>query len=81
MAFQNVSEKRHNGDGQAKEKHVLSRRVDGAMDDLEIKLAIVWNQWRMLLDLIIDDNFDDMLVDSKRGDMFPAPQKKAEMIE
>ena len=80
MAFQNVVEKQHVGS--LKEANCLARTVDRAWEDLEpVKLENVWNRWRLVLDLIIEDDGGNQLVESKRGKLFRAPPDEAEVIE
>jgi len=76
MALQSVVEKMHfkkrtNAD-------VLARTVEQAWDAFEpIKLTNVWNRWKMVLDLIIDDNGGNALVETKRGKLYRTPSAVA----
>ena len=65
-----------------KELDALARTTEDAWDELEsIKLANVWNRWRLVLDLIIEDEGGDRKVEAKRGKIFRAPPEEAEVIE
>ena len=80
MAFQNVVEKQHIGC--MKDTNCLAKTVDTAWNDLDpVNLENVWNRWRLVLDLIIDDDGGNRLVESKRGKLFHAPPEEAEVIE
>ena len=80
MAFQNVVEKLHFGC--MKENNALARTVDKAWEELEpVKLINVFNLWKLVLDLIIDDEGGNRKVESKRGKLFRAPPEEAEVIE
>ena len=62
--------------------NMLDRTVDAAWTDLEqVKLENIWNPWRLVLGLIIDDGDGNRLVESKRGKLFRAPSDEAEIIE
>ena len=77
MAIQNVIERLsvHN----RKEVDVLARTVNEAWDKFEPqKLTNIWNRWRMVLDLIIEDEGGDRLVESRRGKLYRAPADEAE---
>ena len=43
-----------------------------------IKLTNIWNRWRLVLDLIIEDEGGDRLVERRRGKLFRAPPEDAE---
>ena len=80
MAFQSVVEKAHHR--HRKEKEALCRTVEKAWEDLDpIKLTNVYNRWKMVLDLIIEDNGGDALVESKRGKLFHVPSEEAEDLD
>ena len=80
MAFQNVVEKLHFGC--MKEPHALARTVNKAWEELEpVKLTNVFNRWKRVLDLIIDDDGGNRKVESQRGKLFRAPPEEAEVIE
>lgn len=80
MAIQNVVEKFHIGNMRHTES--LARTVEKAWTEFEpVKLTNVWNRWRMVLDLIIDDEGGDRLIESKRGKLYRAPPEEAEVIE
>ena len=66
MAFQNVVEKIHAG--KVRERDALARTVEEAWREMEpVKLTNVWNRWRLVLDLIIEDDGGNRKVESKRG--------------
>ena len=44
----------------------------------EVKLTNIWEQWRLFLDLIIEDEGGDRLVESRRGKLFRAPTDEVE---
>ena len=72
MALQNVMEKLHFR--KRKELDALASTTEDAWDELEsIKLANVWNWWRMVLNLIIEDEGGNKMVKAKRGKLFRAP--------
>ena len=77
MAMQNVVEKLHFR--QRVEVQALFRTCEKAWKKLEpIKLQNVYNRWKMVLDLIIDDEGGNFLVETKRGKLFRAPSDTAE---
>ena len=80
MAFQNVVERlhfRHQMETQA-----LARTVQKSWDELEpVKLANVYNCWKLVLDLIIEDEGGDRLVESRRGKLYGAPSDEAEVLD
>jgi len=80
MALQNVVERLH-----YKRRHsadALARTVEKAWYDLEeIKLSNVFRRWKFVLDLIIEDEGDNLKVESKRGKLFRAPSDEAETID
>ena len=79
MAFQNVVEKLHFGC--MKEPNALARTVNKAWEELEpAKLTNVFNRWKLVLDLIIDDDGGNQKVESKRGKLFRAPSEHDECI-
>ena len=60
----------------------MARTTEDAWDELEsIKLANVWNRWRLVLDLIIEDEGGDRKVVAKRGKIFRVPAEKAKVIK
>ena len=80
MALQSVVEKLHFK--KRNEKEALARTVRKGWDDLEdIKLANVWERWKLVLDLIIADNGGNSKVESKRGKLYSAPSGEAEDLE
>ena len=79
MAFQNVVEKIHAG--KVKERDALARTVEDAWREMDpIKLTNVWNRWRLVLDLIIEDDGGNRKVESKRGKLFRAPPEEPECV-
>ena len=42
------------------------------------KLTNVYDRWRVVLDLIIEDNGGDQLIEAKRGKLFRAPSSEIE---
>ena len=79
MAFQNVVEKIHAG--KVRERDTLARTVKEAWRKMEpVKLTNVWHCWRLVLDLIIEDNSGSRKVESKRGKLFRAPPDHDECI-
>ena len=80
MYFQCVVEKEHFR--LRKELKALCRTVDRAWDKLEaIKLENVYNRWKMVLDLIIEDGGGNSKVESKRGKLYREPSNEAENLE
>ena len=80
MALQNVVEKMHFK--KRKEVEALAKTVTEAWDKLEeIKLENVWNRWKMVLDLIIEDEGGDAKVESKRGKLYREPSHEAEVLD
>ena len=78
MAFQNVVEKLHFGKRMNIE--VLCKTVEDAWEMLEsVKLQNVYTRWKMVLDLIIEDDGGDRFVEAKRGKLFREPS--AEELE
>ena len=60
----------------------MARSVENAWREfLPIKLTIVYNRWKMVLDLIIEDEGGDALVESKRGKLYRAPSEEAEDLD
>ena len=47
----------------------------------EIKSENVYERWKLVLDLIIEDNGGDRLIESKRGKLFREPSGEAEDLE
>ena len=45
------------------------------------KLTNIWYRWRLVLDLIIEDEGGDRLVESRRGKLFCAPTGEVEDME
>lgn len=78
MALQNIVEKMHFR--QRKEVNALARTVEEAWENaLEpIKLTNVYNRWKMVLGLILEDNGGDKYVEAKRGKLFRAPPNEEE---
>jgi len=80
MYFQCVIEKEHFR--LRKELTALCRTVDQAWDKLEaIKLENVYNRWKMVLDLIIEDGGSNIKVESKCGKLYCEPSNKADNLE
>jgi len=76
MALQSVVEKMHFR--KRVQTDALARTVESSWDKLEpIKLTNVWNRWKMVLDLIIEDNGGDALVEAKRGKLYRTPTAAA----
>jgi hypothetical protein len=60
----------------------LARTVFEAWEELdEVKLTNVYNRWKFVLELIIEDNGGNEKVESKRGKLFRAPTSEEESIE
>lgn len=80
MAFQNVVERlhfRHQIELQA-----LARTVTRLWDELDpVKLTNVYNRWKLVLDLIIEDEGGDRLIESRRGKLYGAPSDEAEVLD
>ena len=56
--------------------------VEEAWYKLEpIKLENVYNRWKMVLDLIIEDEGGNAKVETKRGKLFSEPSREAECLE
>ena len=51
------------------------------MDIGPVKLENVWSYWRLILDLIINDDDGNCLVESEMEKLFRAPPNEAEIIE
>ena len=80
MYFQPVVKKEHFR--LRKELKALCRTVDRAWDTLEaIKLENVYNRWKIVLDLIIEDGGGNSKVESKRGKLYREPSNEAENLE
>ena len=59
----------------------LAETVEEAWDKLEpIKLENVYNRWKMVLDLIIEDEGGNAKVETKRGKLFREPSREAECL-
>ena len=72
MALQNVVEKLHFK--KRMELTSLCNTVEDAWDELEsVKLTNVFTRWKMVLDLIIEDNGGDRLVEARRGKLYREP--------
>ena len=79
-AFQHVVEKQHFR--KRKEKGALWRTCQGAYKTLDPqKLTNVYNRWLYVLDLIITDDGDNRLVESRRGKLFSAPPAEWESLD
>ena len=80
MAFQNVVKKLHFH--QQMKLNLLCKTVMNAWDELDsTKLANVYKRWKLVLDLIIEDNGGDRLVEAKRGKLYREPSREAEDLE
>ena len=80
MAFQNVVEKMHFK--KRKEAEALCGTVREAWKQLDpVKLENVYNRWKMVLDLIIEDEGGNAKVESKRGKLYREPPPEAECLE
>ena len=78
MAFQNVVEKMHIG--KRMELNALCKTVKDAWGELEpVKLQNVYTHWKMVLNLIIEEDDGDRLVEAKRGKLYRKPS--AEELE
>ena len=78
MAFQNVVEKMHVG--KRMELSALCSTVEDAWGELDpVKLQNVYTRWKMVLDLIIEDDGGDRLVEARRGKLYREPS--AEELE
>ena len=72
MALQNVVEKLHYK--KRMEMTALCNTVEKAWGELEtVKLQNVFTRWKMVLDLIIEDNGGDRLVEARRGKLYREP--------
>ena len=61
------------------EKAALCRTVESAWKDFQpIKLTNVYRRWKLVLDLIIEDNGGDALVESRRKKLYREPSEEAE---
>jgi len=79
MYFQCIVEKEHFR--LRKELSALCRTVDRAWDKLEaMKLENVYNRWKLVLDLIIEDGGGNGKVESKRGKLYREPSNEAENL-
>ena len=80
MALQSVVEKLHHG--QRQHLDALCNTVMKAWGELEaVKLTNVYERWKLVLDLIIEDNGGDRLIESKRGKLFREPSREAEDLD
>ena len=80
MALQNVVEKLHFR--KRMEAKALCNTVEEAWKQLDsIKLQNVYNRWKMVLDLIIEDNGGDRLIEAKRGKLYRAPSPEMEDLD
>ena len=80
MALQNVVELLHFR--QRMEVQSLARTVRKSWGELDpVKLTNVYNRWKLVLDLIIEDKGGDRKVESKRGKLFRAPSDEAEVLD
>lgn len=80
MSFQSVVEKLHWQ--KRREKEALWGTVEKAWEQLEpIKLTNVYARWRLVLDLIIEDEGGNSLVESRRGKLFSVPSTELETPE
>ena len=80
MAFQKMVEKLHLR--QRTEVKALANTVNKAWDELEpIKLENVYNQWKMVLELIIEDKGGDGKIESKRSKLCRAPSEEAKCMD
>ena len=72
MAFQNVVEKMHVG--KRMELSALCSTVEDAWGELDpVKLQNVYTRWKMVLDLIIEDDGGNRLVEARRGKLYREP--------
>ena len=77
MALQNVVEKLHFK--MRNEKEALARTVWRGWEGLEaIKLNNVYQRWKLVLDLIIEDDGGNSKIESRRGKLYRAPSDEAE---
>ena len=80
MALQSVVEKLHHG--QRQHLDALCKTVMEAWEKLEdVKLKNVYERWKLVLDLIIEDNGGYRLIESKRGKLFREPSREAEDLD
>ena len=80
MAFQNVVERMHFR--RRMEAQALARTVERSWEDLEpVKLENVYRRWKLVLDLIIEDQGGNAKVESRRGKLYSAPAAEAEIHE
>ena len=78
--MQNVVEKLHFC--KRVESKALCNTVADAWKKLDsIKLQNVYNRWLMVLDLIIDNNSNNALVETKRGKLYRDPSAEMEMFD
>ena len=60
----------------------MARTVDRAWKELEpVKLENVFRRWKMVLDLIVEDEGGNRKVETKRGKLFRAPEAEVEDLE
>ena len=80
MALQSVVEKLHHS--QRQHLTALCNTVMKAWGELEpVKLTNVYERWKLVLDLIIEDNGGDRLIGSKRGKLFRESSHEEEDLE
>ena len=64
------------------EVKALANTVNKIWDELEpIKLENVYNQWKMVLELIIEDKGGDGKIESKRSKLCQAPSEEAKCMD
>ena len=66
--------------GKRMELNALCKTVEDAWGELDpVKLQNVYTRWKMVLDLIIEDNGGNRLVEARRGKLYREPS--AEELE
>ena len=80
MALKNVVEKLQFRK-RMEPKALCSTVVDTWKSLQPIKLLNVYNHWLLVLDLIIEDNGDNRLVETKRGKLYQVPSPEIENLE
>ena len=79
MALQSVVEKLHHG--QRQHLTALCNTVTKAWGELDrVKLTNVYERWKLVLDLILEDNGGDRLIESRRGKLFREPSGEEEEL-
>ena len=79
-ALQNVVKKLHTKS--RAEVQALARTVERGWDELQpVKLENVYRQWKLVLDLIIEDKGGNAKVETKRGKPFCAPLSEAKNLD